>query len=260
MARAIWSGTLQLGLLTIPVKLYTAQRDASVSFSNLCPEGHKLTYKKWCPICNKEVHSSEIKKGFQISKNQFVIFTQEEIEALKQKAEKSIEVLGFTDISATDPVMFNKTYYIAPKEEIFAKPFYLLFDIMSETRKVAVVKFTFRNKEHLAILRPLKTLFALTLLYTAESIVKEEQILPEKPKVSVSEQEKELGKQLIENMNIDFHELWAEFKDKFKEKIMEIVEKKLQGEEITVEIKEKKEEAVDLQEALMKTIQITAKK
>src|SRR4051794_18535285 len=148
--RPIWSGAISFGLVTIPVKLYTAVREKRLHFRSLHDQDQvPLKQKLYCPADGKEVHPEHIVKGYEIEKDRFVIVRQEELEAAEPKATKTIDIIDFVSLDEIDPLFFDKPYYIAPAAE-GAKPYKLLMDAMEKKGKVGIAKIVMYSKEYLA--------------------------------------------------------------------------------------------------------------
>lgn len=258
MARAIFSGVLNFGLVNVGVKLFTAQKDSSPSFNNLCPEGHKLVYKRWCPVCNREVSYDEIKKGFHLGKNAgYVIFDKNELEALKKQSSKLIEVIGFVDDNEINPIIFEKFYYLLPSSDVYLKQYSLLVVLLKLTHKSALAKITMRNRERLCLIKPYEKGLVLVTLHSKDDIVDFDKLMFEQnvKEAELSEEEIKLGKKLIEAMKVDFKKVFEEFRDTFKEKVVKLIKERVEGRVITIE-KEPSIEAKSLQEALIQSIQV----
>ena len=161
-ARAIWKGSISFGLVNIPIQVFSAtQKEEYTSFNQLCDKGHKIKYKKWCPIEEREVQWSEIKKGYEISKDTYVVLEKEDLEKVKLKTTNTIEVKEFIESQQFDPIFVEKNYYVGPDHgkkkkkttETSTKAYSLLVKILNETNKVAVGKVALRDKEHVVALR-----------------------------------------------------------------------------------------------------------
>ena len=163
-ARTIWKGSISFGLVNIPVQVFVAtQKDEFSSFNQLDEKGHKIKYKKWCPVEEREVPWSEIKKGYEITKNNYVILEKEDLENIKLKTTHTIEINEFIDSKDFDPLFIEKNYYIGPDAGITkkkkntspssSKAYSLFVKILNETNKVAIGKVVLRDKEHLVALR-----------------------------------------------------------------------------------------------------------
>ncbi len=255
--RASWKGTISFGLVTIPIKVYSAQRDRSVSFTLL----HKdcmtpIKYKKWCPKCNREVSSDEIVKGYEIAKGEYVVLTDEDLEKIPLKTVKSVQILGFVRKEEVDnPLLFRKVYYIVP-DKGGEKAYTLLREALKAEGRVAVAKVAIRGKEYLALVYPLNRILGLVLLYYADEIVPEEE-LPAFAEGEVTPEELELARELIRMLEKPFvHE---EYKDEYREALEKLIKQKLEGKEIVIP-ETKPEEVKELVEALKATVAEIRKK
>ena len=249
--RASWKGTISFGLVSIPVKVYAAQRDRSVSFTLLHKEClTPIKYKKWCPKCNREVSSDEIVKGYEIAKGEYVVLTDEDLAKIPLKSVKSVQIPGFVDAGELkNPILIRKAYYIVP-DKGGEKAYALLREALKAEGKVAIAKVTIRNKEYLAAIVPLNHILALVLLYYADEIVPESE-LPAIPAVEVSPEELELAKELIRMLSKPFvHE---EYRDEYRKALEELIKQKLEGKEVVIP-ETKPEEIKELVEALKATV------
>src|SRR5918999_3857230 len=165
-ARAIWKGSISFGLVNILIQVFSAtQKEEYTSFNQLCDKGHKIKYKKWCPVEEREVLWSEIKKGYEISKNNYVVIENEDIDNIKLKTTNTIEIKEFIDSEDFDPIFIEKNYYIGPEtgtkknksngksSSLLNKAYSLFVKILHETNKVAIGEVILRDKEHLVALR-----------------------------------------------------------------------------------------------------------
>src|SRR5690625_53056 len=150
----MWKGTISFGLVNIPVKLHSATEDKDVKLRNLHKECHSpIKYEKVCPVCDKEVEQDDIVKGYEYTKNKFVVLEEEDLQALKEENEdKSVEIVDFVKLEEIDPIYFNRSYYLSPNDG-GVKAYALLREALNDTGKIGVAKITIRSKEHLAVLR-----------------------------------------------------------------------------------------------------------
>jgi DNA end-binding protein Ku len=261
--RAIYSGIITYGLITLNVKLYNCQKQNAISFNNLCPCGNKLKYKYYCDKENRFVESSEIKKGFRISKDLgYVIFDKEELEAIKPKSSKVIEISNFCSIEDIDPIYFDKFYYVIPEKEN-EKAYFLLKEALSLSNKIAIAKITMRNKEHLCVLKPYKNLIVLITLYDKEDIVNGEEILEENDikKPILNKEEVDYAIKFIEVKNEDFQKIMENHKDGFREMVKEFIKAKAENKFFKpITVKEQVETPNSLVEALKVSIEKAKKK
>ena len=157
-AKSIWKGTISFGLVNIPVKLYaTVDSSKDFSFNQLDGKGHRIQHKKWCPVEGKEVSYSEIKKGYEVSKDNYVVVEKEDLEKIKMKTTQSIDIKEFIDSKDFDPLLIEKSYYVAPEKNkrdgTINKAYSLFAKVINETKKIAIGKVVLKDREHLVALR-----------------------------------------------------------------------------------------------------------
>ena len=229
-ARPIWSGSISFGLVTIPVRLYTAIREKRLHFRTLHDQDNvPLKQKMYCPADGKEVHPEHMVKGYEIEKDRFVIIDQEELEAAAPKRTKAIEIQDFVELDEIDPLFFDRPYYVAPKPE-GAKPYKLLVEAMTRSGKVGIAKVVMWNKEYLAALRPLEGALVMETMHFNDEVVPSERVAGLEVKAKVDDRELKMATQLIDSLTTDFKP--EKYKDEFREEVMAIIERKAAGEEI----------------------------
>src|SRR5256712_9324616 len=167
---SLGSGTISFGLVSIPVKLYTAASAGGVSFNQLHAKcGNRLRQQMFCPVDNEVVDRSQIVKGYEFAKDQYVRFTDEEIKSLEGEASKVIDIAEFVPLSTVDPIYFEKTYYLGP-DKGGEKPYRLLTDAMIKMERVALAKYVMRGKESLVLIRPSQHGLMLHTMYFADEV------------------------------------------------------------------------------------------
>jgi DNA end-binding protein Ku len=253
--RTLWSGTLSFGLVSIPVKLYPATQDKSPSFNQLRESDHsRIGYQRVAKADGTEVAYDEIVKGFEYENDRYVVFDKDELDALKPPSSKTLELLQFVPLSQIDPIYFQRAYYLAP-DPSGAKAYGLLASAMRDRETVAICKISLRDKEHLATLRLRDELFVLETMWWPDEIrdvsltdfdVDE---LPEPRKQEVA-----MAETLIENLTEDFDP--AAYHDDYRERLLEAVQAKVEGEEVTIIDQEgEPAEVVDLVDALKQSVE-----
>ena len=259
MPRTLWKGTLSFGLVTIPVGLYTATEDKSPHFNQLRKSDHsRIGYKRVAKADDEEVAYDDIVKGYEYEKDRYVVFEPEELDALKPKSSRVIDIEEFVPLEEIDPIYFDKPYYLAP-EETGAKAYGLLAKAMEESKRVAICRITMRDKEHLAVLRMVDGLLVMsTMLWPDE--VREFSLsdvgIDEVPEPR--EQEVQMALTLIENYTGEFDP--DKYTDTYREKVLEAVEAKVEGQEITVAPEEEEPTGVvDLMAALKASVEASKK-
>jgi DNA end-binding protein Ku len=232
MARAIWSGTISFGLLNVPVKLYSAVARRGISLREIREsDGTRIRHRRVAEGTGEEVPYEEIVKAFEITPDRYVPLSKGEMEALAPEKTRAIEVQDFVDLDQIDPIYFDSPYYLGPAEGA-EKAYSLLARAMQESGKVAIARFVFRNKEHLAALRPGDGVLTLTTMRFADEVVSPselEDVLPD-GKQKVAKREVEMAEQLIDSLTTEFDP--GAYRDEYREQLMALIERKAEGKEV----------------------------
>jgi DNA end-binding protein Ku len=253
MARSIWTGAISFGLVTVPVKLYSAVSRKNVRFHQLNgPTGMRIQQKRVDPSTGDEVAYDDIVKGFEIGPDRYVIIEPGELEALDPKKTKTIEIEDFVDLVDIDPIMYDHPYYLAPGAG-GAKPYRLLLEAMRESGKVAIAKVVIRQKENLVAIRPMEgDVLGMATMIFADEVVDPDRIdeLDSAREVEINDRELSIAKQLVESLSGEFEA--DKYRDTYREEVLALIERKAAGEEIAVQpAREEAEEPVpDLMAAL----------
>ena len=242
-------GAISFGMVHIPVGLYTATQDNDIHFNQLCKEdGSRVKYKKVCSGCGKEIGAGDIVKGFEYEKGKYVTLTDDDFEKAKSEKDKTIHILHFTDLQNIRPIYYDKTYHAVP-EQGGVKAFELLRRAMKEENKVAVAKTVMGTKEKLLALIPTEDGILVETLFFAEEV-------KETPKElghpQVQEAELTMAKTLINAMVQPFRP--EQYQDEYKAKLWEIINKKIQGKEITAPAENIQVNVIDIMEALKQSL------
>src|SRR4051812_14605149 len=251
-ARAIGTGTISFGLVSIPVKLYTATASESVSF-NLIHKKCKGRIKQqvFCPTDNEVVDRSDLVKGYEYAKNQYVLFTEEELDALEAAKTNSLEIVEFVPASTVDWMYISKTYYLGP-DKGGDKAYKLLGESMDRTGKIAVGRYFTRGKEQLVLLRPYKAGLILHYVYYANEVRAFDEV-DTGATFTFKPIENELADKLIEQLAIaEFNP--DQYRDEYVERVKQAVDQKVSGEEITVMPEQPTAQIIDLFEALKRSL------
>jgi DNA end-binding protein Ku len=232
MARAIWSGTISFGLLNVPVKLYSAVARRGISLREIREsDGVRIRHRRIAEGTDEEVPYEQIVKAFEITPDRYVPLSKDEMTALAPEKTRAIEVQDFVDLDQIDPIYFDSPYYLGPAEGA-EKAYSLLAQAMEESGKVAIARFVFRNKEHLAALRPSNGVLTLTTMRFADEVVPPsdlDDVLPSsKPKVG--KQEVEMAEQLIDSLTRDFDP--GTYRDEYREQLLALIERKAEGKDV----------------------------
>jgi DNA end-binding protein Ku len=232
MPRAIWTGSISFGLLNVPVKLYSAVSRKNVSFRELRQsDGSRIRHKRIAEADGKEVSYEDIVKGYEISPEQYVIITKDELEEIDPKKTRSIEIQDFVDLDQIDPIYFDHPYYLGPDKGA-ERAYALLTKAMNEQKKVAVARFVLRNKENLAAIRPMGDVLTMATMRFADEVVSSEEIseiLGEETEAP-RKQEVDMAKQLIDSLTSEFEP--ESYRDEYREQLLALIERKAKGEEI----------------------------
>ncbi|HVM20989.1 MAG TPA: Ku protein [Egibacteraceae bacterium] len=253
--RTMWKGSLSFGLVTIPVRLYPATDEKSVSFNQLRRSDHsRIGYQRVAKADGEEVAYDEIVKGYEYEPDRYVVFEPGELDALKPASSRTIEILQFVPLDQIDPIYFQRSYYLAP-EVVGAKAYALLSRAMRDKSSVAICKITLRDKEHLATLRLRGDVFVLETMYWPDEIRElslSDVDIDEVPELRP--QEVAMAEALIENLTEDFDP--TAYTDTYRLQVLEAVQAKVAGQEITV-VDDAGEPAgvVDLMEALRQSVE-----
>ena len=251
MPRAMWKGAISFGLVTIPVAVYPATEEKTLRFNQLHDEdGGRVRYKRVCEKDGEEVSFEHIVKGYEVEKDRYVVLTDEDFDAVPVESSRAIDIEKFVDLDDIDPVMFKKSYYLIP-EETGAKAYALLREAMADDGRVGVAKVSFRDKEHLAALRFKDEAFVLETMYWPDEI-READFGGVDVSAKIRGQELEMAKQLIESLSGEWNP--EEYADEYRQALLQIVEAKLNGQEIEVVAPEPTAKVVDLMEALKASV------
>jgi DNA end-binding protein Ku len=252
--RPLRNATITFGLVSIPVRFYTATKSEDVSF-NLLHEscGSRVNRKWWCPEHEEIVASDELIRGYQITKGKYVTFTDEEIDALETDDNRALDITEFVDLSEIDPLFFEKSYYLGPAPG-GGKTYKLLSTAMKKEHKVAVARWVASGKEHLVVLRPYQDGLVLHTMYYADEVRDFGALdLEDAP---IKDKEVQLAEMLINELTEKkFNPL--QFKDEYRDRLLDKIKAKSQGKTIVAEEKEPEKggEVIDIMEALRRSLE-----
>jgi DNA end-binding protein Ku len=259
MARAIWSGHLSFGLVSLPVGLFTATTDRTVHFNQLHKgTSNRIRYKKVDEATGDEVPNDEIVNGFALGGGEYVVVTKDELKDVAPGRSENIEISDFVDLSEIDPLFFRGSYYLAPRGKGADRAYQLLREAMTQTNKVGIATLILRDKEHLVTVRPGDDVLIVETMYFADEIrepSEELETLPEK--VTFEGRELTVAKQLVESLTTDWDP--ATYTNTYRQRVEELVEKKRAGQAIVAEAKPKRSNVIDLMSALEASISKGAK-
>jgi DNA end-binding protein Ku len=247
MAASVWSGYLTFGLISMPIRLFSGARSSGISFNMLHRDDlQRVKQQYYCPADNRVVERSEIVKGFEYRKDEYVVIDPEEIKKIEPKTAKTMEILEFVKAGDVDPVYFESSYYLIP-EEAGRRPYALLTKALEQSEYVAIAKLTMHNREYTVFLRPHAGGMMLHTMYYEEEVKKVEGFGA--PDVELKDSEVKVAHQLIEALAAEWEP--EKFHDDFQENLKKLIQTKLEGGEIAeVEQPKKLAPVVDLMAAL----------
>ncbi len=228
MASTVWKGHLTFGLLSLPVRLYSAARSETVSFNQLHKSDHsRVKQVLYCQAEDKPIQRSDIVKGYEYEKDKYVVVEDEEIKKVAPKTAKTMEVLEFVKASEVDPIYLESSYYLAPDED-GEKPYALLFEALRQSGYVGVANIAMHNREHIVILRPGAKGILLHTMYYPNEIRQVEEFRTDTS--AVKPKELELAKTLVESLEAPFEP--DKYKDNYRENLLAMIQAKVEGKEI----------------------------
>ena len=232
----MWSGAISFGLVNVPVKLYSAVSRKTVRFHQLnAKTGTRIAQKRVDPSTGEEVNYEDLVKGYELTKEHYVVITPEELEALDPEKSRTIDIEDFVDLADIDPVYYDHPYYLIPDKGA-TKAYGLLLNAMRESGKVAIARVVLRTKENLVAIRPApgNVLMMETMIFADEVVPPDEiEELPEAKELKASDRELKMAQQLIDSLSSDFEP--EKYEDQYREKVLELIERKAAGEEIAVQ-------------------------
>jgi DNA end-binding protein Ku len=232
----MWSGAISFGLVNVPVKLYSAVSRKTVRFHQLnAKTGTRIAQKRVDPSTGEEVNYEDLVKGYELTKEHYVVITPDELEALDPEKSRTIDIEDFVDLADIDPVYYDHPYYLIPDKGA-TKAYGLLLNAMQESGKVAIARVVLRTKENLVAIRPApgNVLMMETMIFADEVVPPDEiEDLPEAKELKASERELQMAQQLIDSLSSDFEP--EKYHDEYREKVLELIERKAAGEEIAVQ-------------------------
>jgi DNA end-binding protein Ku len=251
--RSIGSGAISFGLVSIPVKLYLAASSEAPSFNLLHVRcGNRIRQQRFCPACNTVVEREDLIRGYEVSKDQYIQVTDEELKALEGEASEEIEIAEFVPLAKVDPIYFERSYYLGP-DRGGEKAYRLLADTMAQVGKVALAKFVLRGKENLVIVRSARNGLVLHTMYFADEVRSFDEIAKGES-AKISDAESQLAVRLIEELSTgDFEP--DKYEDEYSQRVLDLVDKKAEGQKITLaKPQARRGQVIDLMAALKESL------
>jgi DNA end-binding protein Ku len=257
MASTVWKGYLTFGLISVPIRLFAAARREHVSFNMLhAPCVTRIKQQLFCPTCERVVERSEIVKGYEDSKDTYIVVEPEELQKVAPPSERNMDIVQFVKLEEVDPIYFDASYYVLP-EDPGRKAYGLLVHALTRSGYAAIAKVAMHNREYLVIIRPREDGLTLHTVYYKEELHE----LSEYGETGTAEarsQEVELAERLIENLAAPFAP--EQFHDEYQKRVLELIEAKREGKPVQAAAQPKVAPVVDLMEALQRSLAATARK
>ena len=260
MARAIWSGSISFGLVSVPVKAFAAVRDHSIHFNQLERKtGSRINYKKVSEKTGKEVSSEDIESGYEIASGKYVIVEDEELEKLRPRTSRTIDISDFVELAQIDPIYYERTYWLGPDGEAAERPYRLLLAAMESEGKAGIGTVVMRKKQYLAAIRPLDGALAMSTMRFADEVIPQKDVYALPGKGAKPEpKELKLASQIIGSLATDWDP--ARYHDTYTEELKGLIEAKAKGKEIVIEEDAPAESNVlDLMQALEASLEAARK-
>jgi DNA end-binding protein Ku len=252
MASSVWKGAISFGLLTIPIRMYTAARSERVQLHQIHKKCHtRLRQPLFCPECNRIVDRSEVVKGYEYAEGQYVVVDDEEIKKITPKSSRNMEILAFVKESQIDPIYFDASYFAMPEKDN-EKPYALLLKALEDTDRVGIAKVTMHQREYTVFIRPRHNGLTIHTMYFANEIHEVEGYGKLDKSITLKPQEIKLAQQLIETLSEDFNP--KQYHDTFQENLKALIAAKQQGKTITEEQPAKRAPVIDMMEALKRSL------
>lgn len=257
MARSLWSGSISFGLVTIPVRMFTGEHEHEVHFHQLNRKnGHRIRYKKVDDTTGKEVASDDIVKGYEVSKGKWVTFDDDELEQLRPESTRTLDIEDFVDLAEVDPIYYDKTYFLAPDDNLAARRAYaLLLEAMEDRQRVGIGKVVIRAKQYLAAIRPYQGLLAMSTMRFADEVVDPSAIDELEFDVpAVDPTSKKMAASLIDSLASSFEP--TKYEDTHTDEVRALIERKAKGETLSApEPREEAPKVLDLMAALQASVE-----
>ncbi|MCU6793676.1 Ku protein [Paenibacillus sp. WQ 127069] len=251
--QTLWKGSISFGLVNVPVKMFTATEDKSISMRYI----HKtcstpLSYVRKCPTCDIEVEWEEIARGYEYESGRFVLFEKDELDSLNGEVNKEIKILDFVALDEIDPIYFQKTYYLSPGDT-GANAYNLLLESLRQTGKIAIAKVSIRSKSSLSCIRVIDRCLVMETIYYPDEIRSIAQIpnLPEQ--IQVNDKELTMAKMLIEQLTSPFEP--EKYKDDYRAALLDAIQHKIAGEEVKIAPEQQRTNVIDLMSALQASLE-----
>jgi DNA end-binding protein Ku len=245
--RSLWNGTITFGMVNVPVKLYTATESKSISFHEVhARDGSRIEHRRICPKDDKEVPSDETVKGYEVSEGKYVVLEKDEIKAAAGDRGKVVELTEFVDAAEIDPVFYEKTYYVGSRDE--ADPYRLVFEALKKSGRAGIGRFTFHDREYLVAVRALDDVIAMHTMRFHDEVVEADELELGRPSKTPTKREVQMASKLVESLDERFDP--EAYEDTYRDAVLDLIKRKVKGEEIDLDAEVEPEQGDDLMAAL----------
>lgn len=249
----VWKGAISFGLVHVPVKMFSATEDKDIAMKLIHrPCGSNVSYIRKCPTCEVEVDWDDIVKGYEYEKGRYVLFEKDELEQLSGEATKTITILDFVALEDIDPIYFQKTYYLSP-DQAGGNAYNLLMEAMRQSGRIGIAKVSIRSKSSLAAIRIIDDCLAMETIFYPDEIRPVSQVPGLPDSVNVNEKELMMARMLIEQLSTPFEP--AKYTDDYRARLMDLIQHKIAGEEVSVAPEAQKTNVLDLMAALQASLE-----
>ncbi|MGC8647692.1 MAG: Ku protein [Candidatus Micrarchaeia archaeon] len=250
--KSVWNGSIAFGLVNIPVRVYLATLDREIPLHSLCKNGHRIIYKRWCPVEEREVSWQELKKGYEISKGKYIVLEKEDLDRIKIPTTKAIEIKEFIDPSQLDTLYIEKSYYVVPDKN-GARAYSLFLTTLALLNRLAIGKFAMKEKEHIIAIRAYKKALLMHTLHYAEEINSIEELSELRALEKPEKKELELAQMLVNRLSRESFDI-EEFKDDYAEALRKLIKAKAAGKEFEMRAEKEVKSAKSLIESLTESL------
>jgi DNA end-binding protein Ku len=252
MASSVWKGNISFGLLSIPIRMFTAARSERLQLHQIHKKCHtRLRQPLFCPECNRIVDRSEVVKGYEYAEGKYVVVDDEEIKKITPQSSRTMEILAFVKESQIDPIYFDASYFVLPEKDN-QKPYALLLKALEETGRVGIAKVTMHQREYTVFIRPHDNGLMIHTMYFANEIHEVEGYGKADKSITLKPQEIKLAQQLVETLSEDFNP--KQYHDTFQENLKALIAAKQEGKSVVEEATTKRAPVIDMMEALKRSL------
>jgi DNA end-binding protein Ku len=253
--RSIWKGHIRFSLVTIPIQVFNAiETSSTISFNQLHKEDNgRISYQKVCKSCDKKVSSNDIVKGYEYSPDQYVVLEDQDLDSIKLKSTRAIDIEAFVDLKDVHPSRFEAVYYVGPSGDVAKQTFALFTQVLRRSNKAGVGRIVLRDKEDVVLITP-EGLGLIMYKLRFPDEVRDIKEVPDLEEINVDEKQLDLATTLVDSLETSFDQL--NFEDRYKDALMEIINEKIDGKEIvTITDSEKDTPVIDIMDALKASIE-----